>query len=244
MKVIGHRGAPFEALENSFSSFSKAISIGCQMIELDAWLALDGTMWVCHDNSLKRTAGRNLNISSSKKKDLENIRLSNGEALPSLDLCLKKLLPSINLNIELKDSSSEAAKALVNLLSSGYQKSKLVISSFHIEPLETIEKLDNSLQLALLSEENNSYKESPFIYLKDHEDWFFHPEAAKLDLETVSKLHETNTKIFPWASKIGPEDKDREEFWNKMKNFGVHGLCTNYPREFLNWLQTGPSQKE
>lgn len=237
MIVIGHRGAPTEALENSMDSFNKAVEAGCKMIELDVWCAKDSSLWVSHDSSLKRTANTNIEISSSLKSELSQVTLINHESLLELKDCLDKLLPAISINIELKNSSESAAHSLLNAITNLSDKSKIVISSFYIEPLEYIEKKDPSLQLALLWEENSSSENDPIEYLKRHSTWFFHPQANMLNYKIIQQLHENKTTVYPWVPRDGVEDQDREFFWQTIVAFKVHGLCTNYPREFNSWLK-------
>ena len=237
MKVIGHRGAPTEALENSLESFQKAIQAGASMVELDTWCAKDGTFWISHDDSLKKSCAREERISSLTEKELKTFKLVNGENLPSLGFCLEKLAPFLVVNVELKDKTKEKAKKFFDFLSPTSYKDRLVISCFHLAPLETLELLNDKMQLALLWEENNSYKENPLLYLQEHKKWFFHPQADILTYEMLSKLHAEERVIYPWVSRLGVEDKNREKFWEVMYAMNVHGLCTNYPREFFTWLK-------
>merc|ERR1712060_518633 len=46
--VIGHRGAPYKEPENTLSSFSRAIELGCDGVELDVFLLKCGTLAVFH----------------------------------------------------------------------------------------------------------------------------------------------------------------------------------------------------
>lgn len=237
MKVIGHRGAPTEAFENSLESFRKAIQACAFMIELDTWCAQDGTFWISHDDSLKKACGREEKISSLTEKELKSYKLLNGENLPSLASCLEELTPFLLVNVELKDKTKEKAKKFFDFLSPTSYKNRLVISCFHLAPLETLELLNDGLQLALLWEERNSYKNSPLSYLKEHKKWFFHPQADILTYDMIYKLHADERVIYPWVSRVGVEDKDREKFWEVMYTMSVHGLCTNYPRELFTWLK-------
>lgn len=235
MKVIAHRGAPFEALENSFSAFARAVDAGCQMIEFDVWGAEDGSLWVCHDDSLLRTTGLDTEISSSCYEKLEKVKLSNGEPLPSLENCFKKFLPSVELNVELKDTSSRTVDSLLEFLKA-YPLERLVVSCFDLKPLELIEKKNSNVQLALLSASHNTYAVDPLDYLKEHPQWFFHPQADILTCEQMDLLSERGTKVYPWVPLDGIEKRNQESFWSVMKAFQVDGLCTNYPREFRAWL--------
>jgi glycerophosphoryl diester phosphodiesterase len=48
-RVVGHRGAPTKALENTFESFDRAEADGAEAFELDVRLTFDGEAVVFHD---------------------------------------------------------------------------------------------------------------------------------------------------------------------------------------------------
>ena len=48
-RVVGHRGSPTKALENTFESFDRAEADGADAFELDVRLTLDGEAVVLHD---------------------------------------------------------------------------------------------------------------------------------------------------------------------------------------------------
>jgi glycerophosphoryl diester phosphodiesterase len=56
--VIGHRGSPAEAPENTLPSFETAVREGADAIELDVRLTADGAPVVIHDATLDRTTDR------------------------------------------------------------------------------------------------------------------------------------------------------------------------------------------
>src|SRR5260370_177895 len=51
----GHRGNPAHNPENTIRSFRSAITAGCDLIECDVHLSLDGRLMVIHDHTLERT---------------------------------------------------------------------------------------------------------------------------------------------------------------------------------------------
>ncbi|KYO19222.1 glycerophosphodiester phosphodiesterase domain-containing protein 5 [Alligator mississippiensis] len=53
--LIGHRGAPMMAPENTEMSFQKAIEYGVSGLETDVTISYDGIPFLMHDGSLKRT---------------------------------------------------------------------------------------------------------------------------------------------------------------------------------------------
>lgn len=53
--IIGHRGSPREAPENTLSSFELAICQGADLIELDLHMSADEQLVVIHDDTVDRT---------------------------------------------------------------------------------------------------------------------------------------------------------------------------------------------
>src|ERR1044072_9375068 len=53
--IIGHRGAPLIALENTTPAFAAAIAAGADGIEFDVRLSSDGVPVIIHDDTLTRT---------------------------------------------------------------------------------------------------------------------------------------------------------------------------------------------
>ena len=54
--LIGHRGNPSQAPENSLLSFQKAIENGADVFEIDIEITKDGEIVIMHDGSIKRTS--------------------------------------------------------------------------------------------------------------------------------------------------------------------------------------------
>lgn len=55
-KLIGHRGAPKKAPENTLASFQCAFEEGLSWIEFDVQLTKDGQLVIFHDETLERTS--------------------------------------------------------------------------------------------------------------------------------------------------------------------------------------------
>ena len=53
--IIGHRGSPRQAPENTLGSFELAIRQGADLIELDLHMSADERLVVIHDDTVDRT---------------------------------------------------------------------------------------------------------------------------------------------------------------------------------------------
>ena len=70
-RVIAHRGASGEYPENTLASFRAAAEAGAPYFELDVHLTRDRVVVVSHDANLKRTCGRDLEISDLTLAELK-----------------------------------------------------------------------------------------------------------------------------------------------------------------------------
>lgn len=100
---LAHRGLHgAEIPENSRASFMAAIEHGYG-IELDLQLSADGEAMVFHDYNLKRLTGVNGPIRQQTAAALANLKLANGEGIPTLSDVLNLVAGRAPLLVEIKD---------------------------------------------------------------------------------------------------------------------------------------------
>jgi glycerophosphoryl diester phosphodiesterase len=243
MIVIGHRGAPYEALENSWTAFEKAIEGGAQRIELDVHLTRDHQLVVMHDETLKRTAGHHDALQDLDRHDLEQMQLLNGEAIPFLDQVIDRLLERVELNIEIKGNDDSTAREVAKLLHAHPLRDKIIVSSFYQPPLEFLAWKYPSIQLACLWGDGELHwpffgSFAPPVFMQACQAKIFHPWIGFLSDSIVDAAKNRGWKVFPYAGYLnGDERQGRELIWSRLYSWGVDGLCTNYPRELANWLK-------
>ncbi|HEY2852865.1 MAG TPA: glycerophosphodiester phosphodiesterase family protein [Gemmatimonadaceae bacterium] len=80
--VIGHRGNPAHAPENTLESFAQAASLGVDALELDVRLTSDGIPVVVHDRTIARTTDRGGEVAA---QSLAQIRKADAGAWFSRD---------------------------------------------------------------------------------------------------------------------------------------------------------------
>lgn len=85
MIVIGHRGAPALAPENTLASIEAAVKAGADMIEFDVQLTSDGHFILMHDYSLLRTVGDERLVSELSLQQIKQLKTHEGHDIPTLD---------------------------------------------------------------------------------------------------------------------------------------------------------------
>jgi glycerophosphoryl diester phosphodiesterase len=111
--LIAHRGAWLEAgfLENTLPAFQRAIDCGCDGLEFDVHLPLDGVPVVHHDTNTARVFGRDCDLGSTQFADMRR----QFPQIPTLQEVATKF-PSAHLFVEIKgtaESWSAAERARV-----------------------------------------------------------------------------------------------------------------------------------
>ena len=89
--IIGHRGSPFEALENSMAGFELAYQHGADGVEFDVQVTRDGQAVVMHDETLDRTTLCAGEVAESTVEQLAACELQNGEPILTIEEALGDL---------------------------------------------------------------------------------------------------------------------------------------------------------
>jgi glycerophosphoryl diester phosphodiesterase len=240
MKVIAHRGACTEALENSWSAFRTAVELEADRIELDVHLTADNQIVILHDEDLKRTAGIDKTLRQLTRAEIkQSIRLSNGEEVPFLDEVCEELLSSIEINVEIKSTGLGIVEAVGKLLAQHPLSERIVISSFDKETCASTARLFPKLRVALLWDKYlwlpGAFELGPVRFMQKHGIRIYHPEAKLLTPAMMRVAKDRGIEVNPY---VGLRDENnREQLWSYLMTVGVEGLCTNYPRQMKLWLK-------
>jgi len=111
VEIIGHRGASFDAPENTLASVRLAFEQGADAAEIDIRLTGDGKIVAMHDATTKRTTGVNLSIAQTPLEELRGLNAGCDEKIPELREVLAIVPDKKKLVIEIK-SGEEILPAL------------------------------------------------------------------------------------------------------------------------------------
>jgi len=227
--IIGHRGSPMTAPENTLPSFRMAMSEGAEMIEMDIRPTEDGFPVICHDPTIPIQDGKSVRISETRLEVLRQLPNGDETHLPSLEGVLGTLGRQAAYNIELKEHGVEdAVLALVH----GFGLTRqTMISSFNASILERIRSRDPCVPLGQIHD-------TPVQNLNCIGRWFLGRKAVRaahknknafvvLERNLVSpgvlKLaRKLNKKCLVWT--VNDEEEAKE-----LAKQGVFGLITDFP---------------
>jgi glycerophosphoryl diester phosphodiesterase len=150
VRILGHRGAPRRARENTLEAFRFAREEGADGVELDVHRSLDGELIVHHDAEIE-------GFGVLAERRLAEIR-AEFPWMPTLAEVLDGC-GGLLVNIEIKNSPKDAtfdpdeqvAAAVVELLATRGARDDVIVSSFHLPSIDRVHALDSSLLTGYLT---------------------------------------------------------------------------------------------
>ncbi len=107
-RVVGHRGNPAEATENTLESFRLALEAGVRAVELDVRMTRDGELVVHHDAELGRVVPGAGLVEELRRSDIP-------EVVPGLAEVLTRLPSDVLVDAEIKADAANAEEVPARL---------------------------------------------------------------------------------------------------------------------------------
>ena len=156
--VIGHRGAPLIAPENSLASFLAAQKLGADAVEFDLHVTVDGEIVVFHDDHLGRMTGARGPLFARTLAELQTLRLAEphqgggygDERIPTLEALLDAVGGQLPLLVELKDwrfVQRRYAEQLVALLDRFDALTRTALISFQRSLVQAVKAVSRDLPI-------------------------------------------------------------------------------------------------
>jgi glycerophosphoryl diester phosphodiesterase len=220
--VIGHKGAPAVAAENTVAAFKAARALGADGVELDVRRAAGGHLAISHDEVLPPPDGRAL---------LDLPAESLPECMPDLAAALEACSGLELVNVEVKnwtydsdfDESLGIADRVVEVIGErpAAERERIVVSCFHVPTVDRVRELDPSLATAWLMLGFSTIEEVVAEAVA-HGHAAIHPHRSVVDAEVVKRAHEAGLAVNTWTC----DDPVRIRW---LAEAGVDGVVTNVP---------------
>ncbi len=164
VEIIAHRGASFDAPENTLSAMKLAWEQNADAIELDLWLSKDGRLVVFHDADAKRIAGVPRKIADLTWSEVQQLDVGawktsrfKGERIPTLESILATIPKGRRAVLEIK-CGPEIVPELKRVLDSSQRSPReLAIISFNFDSLKKSRETFPDIEHHFL----HSYKKDP-----------------------------------------------------------------------------------
>ena len=212
--VIAHRGASAYELENSLAAFRAAVRCGADGIELDVHASADGVLFVHHDEAIPPDH----HIASLDSTALRDLRLANGEPIPTLAAALDAAGP-LAVFVEVKALDARHDGPLLRTLDAGSYPARYAVHSFDHRIVERLGRTRPALSRGVLS---SSYPLRPLEQLVATGADTLWQERTVVDRELVDLVHQAGRRVIVWTV-------DRPDAMEWLAALRIDGLCTNVP---------------
>ena len=228
VEIIAHRGFSSVAPDNTLVAFSKALSSGCNQIELDVQMTKDGAIVVYHDMEMSYNTAKAGRISDYYYSEISETIVGSvsendeytEENIPRLQDVLDLVKDrNIKINLELKDIGENEifVRRVVGLVMSNKMESQVIFSSFRYDYLEIIKSINEELKTEYVSNSGNP-EELFKIYPAD----YYNLRFQNVTQSTVDMLHYYGAKVYVWTV----NDVDT---MHSAVDMHVDGVVTNCP---------------
>ena len=242
IKIIAHRGASFDAPENTLASVNLAWRQNINYVEVDVKLTKDNNLVVFHDNTTFRFNQVDKLINQYTLNGLSTVDVGflkgkkwKEEYIPTLEQVINTIPKNGTLVVELKDGP-EMQNALVDLANRNNTIwNQLEFISFNYETICMTKKMfseNKCLWLLDLDYDSETSKLIPSIQniihkVKQHNLDGIDVFAGKIaDKPFFESIHRENLEIYLWTI-------NSLEHARQYLPFSPHGITTDRPK----WLQ-------
>lgn len=240
-EIIAHRGASFDAPENTVASIKLAWKMGSPAAECDIHLSKDNRIVVIHDPNVERTAGgvklmvKDANSAELRKLDFGSFKADKykGEKIPFLEELIDTIPAKRKLFVEIK-CEAEIIPYLQKILDGHKKRKQIVIIGFNLETVAQAKKAFPDIPVYWLAYSGRDEETKQWIPYS--QDLIVQAKANSLDgldlhygalnAEFVQQVHNAGMKLYVWTV-------DEPNAVEMMRKFSVDGITTNRPNLFL-----------
>ena len=233
---IAHRGFSARFPENTMLAFDEGLRAGADGFECDLRLTSDGHVVVFHDDSLQRLCGVKGSIETSTLAELRTLKVMKQESIPTLEELISTF-STTRMNLEIKKSSRDAivTEQVLRQLSKHRPQAEVLISSFSLEVLKSLEVMDSD---KLLGRHGMLVSTSDMASL---------PELSKsIKVDTWNTPKQVLSK--PWNKRwkgvfvpplwVWTVDEPHEWALALKSELPIEGVITNEPAAFHSFLNS------
>ena len=213
---IGHRGAPRECMENTLVSFRRAVDLGATAVELDVHVTADGVPVVHHDPELNSrvTPARfgKARLAELGVRDVQSLRLSSGDPIPTLLQVLEALTPMTKIYVEIKGG----APAIIAGVVAPFRDS-IAVHSFDHASIVEMARIAPAIRRGILIDESTDDLAGLVRHAQALDVW---PAHKLVDETFMDQARGCDTRVIPWTVNSAREVR-------RLVVLGVAGICTN-----------------
>jgi glycerophosphoryl diester phosphodiesterase len=240
VEIIAHRGASFDAPENTVAAMRLGFEQAADAGELDIYMTRDQRIVVLHDRDTSRVSGVTNKPAETVLEDLRRLPAGQwgkwkgsqfAETIPSLEEMLAVVPKGKRIFIEVKCGPEVLPELARVLHGSGLNNRQLVIIGFDYETMLQAKAQLPHLRVYWLvgADKNKKYPPVKDLISKAKAaslDGLNLEQGFPIDSAFVKQVHKAGLKLYTWTV-------DDPVVASRLAQAGVDGITTNRPK----WLR-------
>jgi glycerophosphoryl diester phosphodiesterase len=238
---FAHRGASYEAPENTLAAFLLAIELGADGIEFDVQLSQDDQVVVIHDYELRKTTGAEGLVRDRTLDELKELDAGShfdpafaDQRIPTLQEVIDTVGQRLLFNIELKSQrlgDDGLAAQVVRAVEDSHLLDRVIVSSFDPLAVRRVKQLNPWIPTGLLYAPDSPPLLRPWLGHLIHFD-AMHPHYSTIDERYMRWARKRGYRVNVWTV------DEPADMWQLMR-WGVDTIITNRPDLLRQTLVAG-----
>ena len=234
-EIIGHRGNPSTAQENTVAGSVEAFKLGATMVENDVYLMRDGNIIVMHDGTLDRTTTGTGNTVDQTAETIKNFVVDVNTKVPTEPVpLLKDYFDQFAgtgevLVIELKGSNTKIAAPLAQLIKDYKMERQVVIIAFNKSMISAMRVAAPDVSINFLTSDITANETRSLEIAKDilntviplNTAYSPNQGSGTLGINLYTDLAVRGVTLWNWTV-------NKEDAFNSFFISGIRGITTNY----------------
>jgi glycerophosphoryl diester phosphodiesterase len=228
--IGGHRGNSAEFPENTIEAFESAVRLGCDMIECDVHLTVDGELIVIHDHTLDRTTDGHGLVATRTLTELRAFDAGGGRRLPTLEEVAEVARDRVGLCVETKQIPvpyEGLEEKLLHELRRLDMVDQTCVISFSHPSIRRLKELEPNLQVGAIGAAR-VIRPTDVLEAALADIWA--AQWAAIDPDLVAEVHRAGKAVGVWTV-----DDAAGAMW--CAQCKPDSVFTNRPREILPLLR-------
>lgn len=251
VNIIGHRGVPSLAQENSLAGAKTAYESGASMIENDIYITRDGVIVVMHDTTLDRTTNGSGNVESMTYAALQKIVIDVNknlptEPIPTLEDYFKEFKgKDVQILVEIKTNNAAIIEPLVLLIRQYNIEDQVNVIAFNELQMKRMRDAMPEMSVGYLASDlipNESEPTASLERIMEKTQTFgttYHPSyhSGAVGPKFLAAASYRGLTVWPWTMNT--------EYWFYTYFIsGIYGITTNftqYSTELVKYINAPAS---
>ncbi len=234
--VIGHRGIPQLAPENTIYGSLMAAEYGASIIENDIYITKDNVIVVMHDGDISRTTNGAGSIESMTYEQLSKYSVDyfGGVApqpIPTLEDYFKAFKDTdVNLFIEIKSNQTKIVRELKKLIEQYDILDQCCVISFSAQQINQVRKSIPELSCGFLTDTEGTL--ANIMNTVSAYDSTFNPSYGRVNRDILQQASYRGVSIWPWTV-------NDERTFASFYLAGTWGITTNradFVKDYIKFL--------